>query len=148
MPKLSPSEYRELKSFLRFFSERFFPKTDLPAHQQPIALLESMEATAPAKAAQGLQMVINDCLEMSSHWRPDKVSTLDAELKEKGIVSLSELRKRYSRAYAKLVKRGQIKSDSEYYLAKGILDGCVLDLSEADRHLLSTMLTQYEEKAS
>jgi hypothetical protein len=148
MPKLSPSEYQELKSFLGFFSERFFNTAGLAPERRPLSLVESMESKAPARAAEGLRMAINDCLEMSSRWKPDRVRALDAELRQHKLVTLSELRRRYSRDYARVVKRGRINSEVEYYMAKGILDGGALDLKDNERHLLATMLQQYEQRAS
>jgi len=144
MPKLSPTEYRELKAFLGFYSERFFDMKRLAPELRPVAVLEAMESKAPAKAAEGLRMAINDCLEMSSHWGPERVTQLDAELKQNGLVTLSALRRRYSREYSRIAKRGRIKSEVEYYLVKGILDGEALNLPDKERESIDRMIIDYE----
>ena len=66
-------------------------------------------------AFNGLRQAINDCVEMSLHFDHAEVEKLDSQLRSRGIVTLSELRRRYSKSYAKIMKRGQIKSDTEYY---------------------------------
>ena len=92
MPKLSPAEYQELKEFFGYFSEQFFPQR--PPHLSPMALLASLEKASPTKAAAGLWMAIRDCLEMTGHLDPKRVQEIDAQLKERGVLTVSELRLR------------------------------------------------------
>ena len=95
MPKLSPVEYQELKEFFGYFSEQFFPQRQ--PHLSPMAFLSSLEKTSPTKAAAGLWMAIRDCLEMTDHWDPKRVQEIDVQLKERGVLTLSELRARATR---------------------------------------------------
>jgi hypothetical protein len=44
-----------------------------------------------------LRMAIRDCVEMSGHFDQAEVEKLDAQLKRRGIVTLSDLRKRHAR---------------------------------------------------
>jgi len=97
MPKVSPTEYRELKEFLGYFSERFFDMRGLAPKLRPLATLATLEEKFPAKAVAGLWMAVRDCLEMSEHWPSERVLELDAELKQRGLVTLSELRSRAER---------------------------------------------------
>jgi hypothetical protein len=73
-------------------------------------------------AFNGLRQAINDCVEMSFHFDHGEVRKLDSELRSRGIVTLSELRRRYSKGYAKITKRGQIKNETEYHLIRNVLD--------------------------
>ena len=90
-----PAEYMELKEFFRFFSDRFLGFLKLEPEQTPLAILEANEGKSPARAASGLRMAINDCIEMSSRMPSDQVSSLDAELRSKGLLTLSQVRQRY-----------------------------------------------------
>jgi hypothetical protein len=69
----------------------------------------------------GLRQAINDCVERSLHFDHAEVESLDIELRKRGVVTLSELRRRYSKSYAKIMKRGRIKNDTEYYLLRNVL---------------------------
>jgi hypothetical protein len=146
MAKQPSSEYNELKVFLKAFTVRFMPN-NLPPALQPLAMLETMEKTAPARASAGLRMAINDCIEMSSHWPTPKVAALDAELKSQRVLTLSQVRRRYSAAYATLIKRGRIKNDVEYHLVQGILADQALAIDTGERQQLETLAAAYEKAA-
>jgi len=75
----------------------------LPPEKQPIASLEALEQKSKKMALNGLRQAINDCVEMSSRFDPAEVQKLDSQLRSHGIVTLSELRRRYSKGYAKIV---------------------------------------------
>ena len=147
MSKLRPAEYVELKGFLQAFTERFFP-SDLAAELRPLELLAALETISPARASLGLRMAVNDCIEMSSHWTPAKVAALDSDLKANNLLTLSEVRRRYSSAYAALRKRGRIRNEVEYYLARGILADQSLYLEAEERSELSLMVASYERQAT
>jgi hypothetical protein len=150
MSKQLSTEYIELKTFLLAFFERFMPN-NLPQESQPLlalaASLEAMEQTAPTRAFAGLRMAVNDCIEMSSHWPAQKVSALDSELMSLHIVTLSQVRHRYSAKYASLLKRGRIKNEVEYYLLQGVLVDQALELAVNERKQLEAMVVAYEQHA-
>lgn len=147
MTKLRPAEYQQLKRFLQFFSERFFDLGSVEPHLRPLAFLEAFERTAPSRAAAGLRMAVNDCVEMSSHWPVSKVAALDTELTSKGIVSLSQVRQRYWGRYAAVLKRGRIRSDVEYYLVQGVLVDQASTLQAPERERLQELVSMYEQSA-
>lgn len=147
--KLTPEQYQELKRFLDFFSNRYFGlKNDISEKNKLLAALDEMEKTAPARAALGLAMMINDCIEMASGWSLEKISDIDAELKSSGIITLTELRRQYSTQYAKVVKRGCINNEEEYYLLKGVLDGGALEMTTSEQETLTKILDCYERSVS
>ena len=53
------------------------------------------------------------------------------------------MRQRFSRKYQKIVKRGAIENDEEFYLVKEMVDG-TLTIDEAERQKLMVMLDTYE----
>ena len=102
-------EYQKMKDFLSFYAERYLRAEGLPPDKQPIASLEALEKKSMKMAFNGLRQAINDCVEMSLHFDHAEVKKLDSQLRSSGIITLSELRRRYSRGYAKIMKRSQIK---------------------------------------
>jgi hypothetical protein len=94
-------------------------------------------------AMRGLHMAINDCVEESFHLDHNEVERLDTELQARGIVTLSELRRRYSKGYARIKKRGQIKNENEYYLVRNVF-GDPTEKSPEECQLLEKMINEYE----
>jgi hypothetical protein len=143
MPKATELEYAKMKDFLSFFSERYLKVEGLPPEKQPIAALEALEKKSMKTALSGLRQAINDCVEMSFHFDHAEVEKLDSQLRGRGIVTLSELRRRYSKGYAKIVKQGRIKNETEYYLVRNVLDDPTEKATE-ERELLEKMLSEYD----
>jgi hypothetical protein len=136
-------EYAKMKDFLSFYAERYLKVEGLSPDKQPIASLEALEKKSMKMAFDGLRQAINDCVEMSLHFGHAEVEKLDSQLRDHGIVTLSELRRRYSKSYAKIVKRGQIKSETEYHLVRNVLyDPTEKALEE--RKLLEELISDYE----
>jgi hypothetical protein len=144
--KLTTDQYNELKKFVSVFAKRFFYDVGAPTNGDLLTAFDAMERKSPAQAAQGLMMVINDFIEMSSDWDAEKITAFDAELKSSGIITLTELRRQYSKQYARVIKRGHIKTIEEYYLLKGVLDGGSLEMTKEEQETLSEILVSYENK--
>jgi hypothetical protein len=136
-------EYARMKDFLSFYAERYLKVEGLPPEKQPVASLESLEKKSKKMAFNGLRQAINDCVEMSFRFDHAEVEKIDSQLRSHDIVTLSELRRRYSKSYARIVKRGRIKSEMEYYLVCNVLDDPTEKAPE-ERELLEKMLAEYE----
>ena len=143
MPNFNQSEYAQLKNFLSFYVQRYMPMESLPLEKQPLTVLEAMEKRSPRMAFQGRRQAINDCVERSWPFDSAEVANLDAELANRGIITLSELRRRYSRGYAKILKRGRIKNDTEFYLLQNIINDPT-EKSPDELELLAKLLSDYE----
>ncbi len=136
-------EYVEMKAFLSLYADRYLNVEGLPPEKRPIANLEALEKKSMKTASNGLRQAINDCVEVSFHLDHKEVAKLDDQLRSRGIVTLSELRRRYSKRYAKIVKQGQIKNDTEYYLIRNVLDDPTTKTAE-ERELLEKLIANYE----
>jgi|ERR1700679_1251282 hypothetical protein len=136
-------EYAKMKDFLSFYAERYLKAEGLSPDKQPIASLEALEKKSMKMAFNGLRQAINDCVEMSLHFDHAEVEKLDSQLRSRGIVTLSELRRRYSKSYAKIMKRGQIKNETEYYLVRNVLYDPTEKTPE-ERKLLEELISDYE----
>lgn len=101
-----------------------------------------------SQARLGLGMAINDTLEMSWDLKPAEVAAMDRDLSGRGIVTLSELRRRYSRQFKGILKRGKIRDETEYYLVAGILASFIADATDEERMKLDEMVGAYEAGVS
>jgi hypothetical protein len=143
MQKEAELEYAKMKDFLSFYAERYLKAEGLSPDKQPIASLEALEKRSMKAASSGLRQTINDCVEMSLHFDYAEIDKLDSELRSRGIVTLSELRRRYSKSYAKIKKRGRIKNETEYYLVRNVLYDPTEKAAE-ERKFLEELISDYE----
>lgn len=109
-------EREELDAFLGFFITHVHGiAADSPIH--PNNTVKGVIAQfGPSKALAGLRQAINDVIEATRPWQPAAIEALNAECSSRNLVTLSELRRRYSNRYKAIVKRGRVRSETEYYL--------------------------------
>lgn len=144
MATLPDDEYQGLKKFMGLFYEWFEAKPNHPPEIHPVTVLEGFERRSLSQAKRGLAMAVNDCIEVSADWPPERVAAVDQELLKSGAPSLSMVRAKYSRKYIKILRRGVLKSLEEYYLVKGILDGGGLLPGAVEADQLSAMMASFE----
>lgn len=146
MPKIFQPEYQDLKAFFVAWNEEFPPSPSLRPEHHPVAVLNLMESQSESRARAGLGMAINDILEESWSFSPSRVAAIDARFRNKGILELSQLRRRYSRQFRGILKRGKIANEMEYYLVQGILASFTADAAEDERRLLEDYSAGYEAR--
>jgi len=93
----------------------------------------------------GVKQGINDLLAMTSLWL--KADVVNAALMAKGLPGLEEMVAQLNRKEDKMLRRGAIKDDEEFYLAKELLDNLESGLTKKQRIKLGQMVHAYEEKA-
>ncbi|MFM9921888.1 hypothetical protein VLK31_02755 [Variovorax sp. H27-G14] len=144
--KLTTEDYERLKTFFVCYVDWFIPETHRSKNpdDQPLAFLRRVEQTSLANAKKGLQMAVNDTVEATAEWTPEQVAAADAKFTAAGTFSLSEVRRRYSKKYLQILKRGVIRSETECYLIKGILDGGGIDPGATESTQLQAMLNDFE----
>jgi len=140
-------DYEKLKQFVNLFYEWHMKLPSSKPESHPLVALTRLEETSPTKARIGLEMAANDIIERSVDWSPEQVNRIDTQLAEEGALMLSEVRSKYSKRQQRVLKRGTILNETEYFLIKGILDGMSCDDTTGYRKMES-MLTEFESKAS
>jgi len=141
---ISATEYETLRAWSAMFIERILPvPAGLPAESHPIAVLDGMALKAPARARQGLAMMIGDFIEDTSHLPAGEVKHIDAEFGSAGLPTLSEMRLRFMRRIKRIIKRGSIKNDDEYYLIRNAVEGLAVN---EEAHLWQ-LLADYEARS-
>lgn len=146
--KLSDEDYARLKTFFMCYLDWFIPdeqKSHDP-EDQPLAFLGRLEDTSLTNAKRGLQMAINDMVEATSDWTQQQVAEADARFASADTFTLSEVRCRYSNAFDKIMKRGVIRSEAEYYMIKGVFDGGTHNAGNSEREKIERMLSAFEAR--
>jgi hypothetical protein len=138
-------EYAELHAFFAFFSTHVTgidPAS--PEHPTNVGKLIVAEY-GRSKALDGLKQAVNDTVESLSGQPVQYIQSLDAVLRDRGIITISEIRRRYASSYKRIVKRGRIKNETEYYLVAGVLADFSSLASEEERSTLGRLVAQYEQ---
>lgn len=148
MPReMSPKrkqEYAELSAFLDFFSTNVLGvDPSSPSHSKNVGKRIVAEV-GESKALDGLKQAVNDAVEALVDQPAEFVQRLDASLQEAGLLTFSEVRRRYASSYKRILKRGAIKSDTEYYLIAGVLADSATLADADERATLGTLVSDYE----
>jgi hypothetical protein len=86
-------------------------------------------------------MAIGDVVEFTSDWPAGEVAACDSELSQSGLPTLSEVRGRFSKLVQRVVRRGHIKSEDEFYALRN-----AAEQPGADAVSLWTLLEAYETR--
>jgi hypothetical protein len=87
---------------------------------------------------------VNDIIEDLSNLTAESVGLLDKALRDAGVETLSEMRRRYSALYQRVLRHGKIKTETEYYLVNGLVVDQASALTGEERDLLQGMISAYE----
>ena len=137
-------DYQLLKVFLDRQFEWYAPKYPTTLLGLPSQFLENIEKTSLANAKKGLTMALNDIAEDSANWTPEQIAAADARFLAAGTFTLSEVRRRYSKNYLQILKRGVIRSETEYYLLKGIRDGDGMEAGATEAQRIEALMAAFE----
>jgi hypothetical protein len=102
------------------------------------------EQFGKSKALVGLRQAANDTIEETSSWSIEARSILDDALKSAGIVTMSEIARQYSAKYKRIVKRGVIRDETEYYLVYAVLIAQGNSVADDERAHLQKLIDAYE----
>lgn len=103
-----------------------------------------VEQYGKSKALEGLRQAANDIIEDLSDRPADGVAALDEALRVAGLLAASEVRRRYASSYKRIVRRGSIRDDTEYYLINGIVVDLGNGTPDEERAMLQRLLDAYE----
>lgn len=146
--KLSDEDYERLKIFFVCYLDWFIPASHKSQNPEdhPYAFLGRLEKTSLANAKKGLQMAVNDTVEATANWAPEAIAEADIKFAAAGTFTLSEVRRLYSKKYLQILKRGVIRSETEYYLLKGIADGGGLEPGATEAQQIEVLMAAFEDK--
>lgn len=137
--RIEPVEYDRLRSWLAYMAPKVFSSDLITPETDPIVALDRVASKSPAKARSGLSMAIGDVVEFTSGWPPTDVVRCNSELSENGLPTLTEVRARFSKVVQRVIRRGRIKSDEEFYTLRN-----AIEQEGANAEILWPLLEAYE----
>ena len=144
MSGVREAEFSELRAFLHIYmtNVKGIPAED-PVH--PSNVLEDLvDRFGRSKALEGLKQAIRDTIEETQRLSPAQLVEMDRYFRDRGVVTLSQLRARYWSKYASILKHGRIRDDTEYYLIVGVLVDSSSPTTDSDRDKLQNLVDEYE----
>ena len=147
---LSPDrerEFQELLAFVSFYMTHVSGVTPTPTFSIETVCAGIIEQHGKSKALEGLRQAANDVIEELNGKRAAGVAALDEALHASGLITASEVRRRYASSYKRITKRGTIRNDTEYYLINGIVVDLASAISDEERATLQRLLDRYEVAA-
>ncbi|MFC5581866.1 hypothetical protein [Rhodanobacter terrae] len=147
---MSPNRKRELAELISFVgifaTETWKIDPADPVHPTNFAA-HIVSTMGKSQALVGARQAANDAIESLQSLSQQELAVLDAKLQAAGAVALAEMRRRYSRQYKGVLKRGRIRNETEFYLVKGILDSCTESLDQGEQATLSSLLLRFEQSS-
>lgn len=146
------AEFSELLAFVSFAAPVVFQVTSHNSghvsanfEHDISSTVDSIIATyGKSKALVGLRQSVNDIVEQTCDWPAGARAYLDDALNAAGIITLSEVSRRYAASYKRILKRGTIRNDTEYYLVNGIVVDQASGISDEERAHLQELVDAYE----
>jgi hypothetical protein len=137
-------EYSELNAYLDWYSTNVsgIDPAD-PIHPTNVAK-RIVDEYGRSKALDGLKQAVNDTVEELVDQPPVYIEKLDRSLREAGLLTFSEVRRRYTSSYKRVLKRGSIKNDNEYYLIAGVFADFTTSADDDERATLGRLVSEYK----
>ena len=105
------------------------------------------EKFSPSRQRQSVKMAVADMLEMTRDLSAEVLREAEAWLAGKRVPSLSQTRERIWQRVPKILKRGYIRDDAEYYLlSERLNDVGPTGLNGADREQAGQIVAAHESK--
>jgi hypothetical protein len=139
--KIDAQNYEQMRAWFARIIPETIPTQLLTAENDPVGCLDALAARSPAKARQGLAMAINDTIELTEGLPADKVEEIDKLLEREGFPSLTKMRLRFSKTIRRVLARGSIRDDVEYYAVRN-----AAELTADSEEALWKLLAAYEER--
>lgn len=138
------TEFHELSSYIAFFAKYVWKIAPAKPSHPTTALKDIAERYGKSRALEGLRQAVNDTVEYGSDKPLSFVQELDKQLRENKLITFSEVRRRYSAAFKRVLRRGEIRNETEYYLILGIVADCAAELEPGEHIRLEEFISTYE----
>lgn len=142
MSQANEAEFNELASYVGFFATHVW-KVAIEEPSHPSHFLSSGKFTR-SQLLTGLRQAANDTIEALSSISPQQIVVLDRACRDSGVLTFTEVRRRFSRQYKSILKRQRIARDSDYYLITAIVNDMESPLSDNERRGLEALIAAYE----
>jgi hypothetical protein len=141
--RIKPTEYKRIRSWLGYMAPKVFSADLLNCESDPVTVLDQISLKSLAKARSGLGMAVGDIVDFTSDWPETRIVQCNNELSHRGLPTLTQMQARFSKVVQRVVRRGLIKTDEEFYALRSAAEQPGQD--EVDLWLL---LDAYEAQAA
>jgi hypothetical protein len=141
------SEYNELLGYVELFANAVWQIDPTSAVHPANVIKGIVQQFGKSKALAGLRQAANDTVEETRIWNSEARIVLDEAFRAAGVVTLSEITRKYSASYKRIVKRGFIKNETEYHVVNAILVDQASAIPDDERTCLQTLTEAFEQKA-
>lgn len=139
-------EFEELLAYVGYFATVVW-QIDPASHVHPANVIAGIvQQFGKSKALIGMRQAANDTIEEASEWSAKARAIADEGFRAAGVVPVSEIIRRYSANYKRIVKRGVIKNETEYYVINAVLVNQGSAISDDEGMCLQRLTDEYEEK--
>ncbi|WUR14551.1 hypothetical protein E7V67_005450 [[Empedobacter] haloabium] len=151
MRKLSPEnekEFEELAKYVNFYTTHVW-RVSPEAPEHPSHFLTPVPGkVTKSQLLSGLRQAANDTVEDASSFTQEQTAALDRACLANDVLTLSEVRRRFSGQYRSVLKKRRISNETEYYLVVAIITDMSSQLDDDERRLLEELAHAYEEASS
>jgi hypothetical protein len=149
---LTEKQQKELvfmKDFILFVSDYIHKDLEEPDksiyEEAKIYLIDGLKKGVEIGEIRGMRMAFNDTLDMAKDLSYAQKEELNAILREKFGTDLNEQNNKNYKKIKRVLQRGKIKTDEEFYLLKERIDEIYEDESKSEEvDELGTLLLNYE----
>lgn len=141
--RIEPAEYEQMRSWLGYMVPKVFASDLLATGTDPVVMLDQMASRSLAEARRGLAMAIGDVVEFVGDWPAANVAKCDSELSQNGLPTLTQVQARFSKAVQRVVRRGRIRDDEEFYALRN-----AVEQKGVDAEILWRLLRAYETRGA
>ncbi len=121
--KVTADNYDDLKAFWITLESWLHPEfLTLSEDLSPFKTLERFEAKSRAIGRQSLQLGIGDLLEDTACFSREDVQGIDSRLVEVGLPTLTSVRLTFWKRIRSIMDRGRIRSATEYYALRNVVE--------------------------
>lgn len=142
--KLTEKQQKELafmKDFIFFIDDYIYKDDEDILEVDKLCIIKAFEIGE----IRGMRMAFNDTLDMAKDLSYAQKEELNAILREKLGTDLNEQNNKNYKKIKRVIQRGKIKTDEEYYLLKERIDEIYDDKSKREEvEELGTLLLNYE----
>jgi hypothetical protein len=136
------NRYEDLKRFFAIYVDTMLDLSGLAEEHHPMAVLAAMEKQAPSRAKEGLRIALSDVIAALEHASVDELALLTTQLEAANAPSIAAVRALVSKRVAKVLRRGTIINETEFYMMKEVLDDH--GVPEEERRIIEAMLDRFE----
>ena len=114
------------------------------AHTSQVMKTMREKKTAPSEISKGLRQAVNDIATDYLDNSPEEISSIDERLRRANLPTFTEVHLKFKNSLGKVIKRGKIRNETEYYLAKNALCDAPELYSKEDLEILEAVVGSWE----